>query len=316
MILSEEGEEAGETPWQSPPQTLAQMGAAAHGRKGRRRRKILVVRRRAQDGQRKERVESVAARLARLRNGKSLSGILEGGGGGETRYDDDAPTTTTGGGDEEEGRAQELEERITEENRTKVGRALRGWLPASDVLPSLMPVDMLAEQIVGDVDMEEEDAARKKRKGPVADARRGAGLPAGARKRNKANGASLISLLLRQGPDLSPRRPRRRRQQPPTKEMYARTKEEEEEQEALYFMTIWVEHHVDPVLEASHGAGACTAQESRSSSCSYILPFPRAPELFDLMQRMTLSTVRPYSANPFSTKPRRGAASGPTVYRT
>ena len=216
----------------------------------------------------------------------------------EEEEDDDDEDATT----KEEGRAQELEERMVEESREKIGRSLCKYLPKDDSLASLLPVDMLAEQIVGDVNMEEEEiAAARKRKGfhPVESKNR--------KKNERVGGATNpISRLLENGSAQKHQR---------TKETEA---QREEEQEAIYFMTIWVEHHVDPVLRASNGDQAknTCAVESRSSSCSYILPFPSAPELLDCMARMTISTVPPYHANPFSEKPKHGTGFGPTASRT
>ncbi len=231
---------------------------------------------------------------------------------------------------EKEAKAQELEERMREENLEKMGHTLRQWLPESDGLASMMPDVMLAEQIVGNVVMEAGEAVvsassplskdRQKRRNISSKSK-----PKEGGKKVKMGDApedNPFSRLLSGRHRQHPRQQQQQQQQGLTQEEQFKMKEEE--QETWYFMSIWVQHHVEPVLKAAqqqqggsqndYDDDACVL-ESRSSSCSYILPFPKALGLLECMRRMTLSTAPPYSGNPFSTKPKRGTASGLTAYR-
>ena len=237
---------------------------------------------------------------------------------------------------QDEGRPQEEEERMVEETRERLGKTLRDWLPKNDVLASLIPVDMLADQIVGDVDITQEDAARKRKGGKVSGTTTTSSdgfqhdMTASKKtcKEISTSTTNLFASFL--GSSSTSRQQQQRSENNLSKE---RLIEIEEEREVLYSMTIWIEHHVEPVLkhlflkqptttnfieeeEEEQSESTCGSKgiiESRSSSCSYILPFPNAPGLLDLMQKMTISTVPPYATNPFSVKPKPGINSDLTA---
>lgn len=218
---------------------------------------------------------------------------------------------------EEEARVQELEEQMREENLEKMGRTLRGWLPKSDALASLMPDSMLAEQIVRSVSIEGAPPA-------ACEKRHSSAVETKSRKKVRT-GNSRRSGLATTNPDNPFSRIFSHNSSSSHQSTMNSPEEEEErlsdEQEALFFMTIWIQHHVDPVLKAvasqrqeQPNTNQCHLEESQSSSCSYILPFPDAVELLDCMRQMTISTARPYRPNPFATTPKPGTSCDHTAY--
>lgn len=222
---------------------------------------------------------------------------------------------------QEEGRPQEEEDRMLEETRERMGKTLRKWLPKNDTLASLIPVNMLADQIVGDVDIAQEDAARKRK---TINTTTVISSTTNTSKKSKSSVLHKPNVTQDLFASFLNYRNGSKKHSQENKLSKERLIQIEEEQEAIYFMTIWIEHHVEPVLkhlqkttppnfieeEEEESSSSCEEfLESRSSSCSYILPFPKAPELLRLMQKMTISTAPPYDINPFSVKPKPGTNS-------
>ncbi len=272
----------------------------------------------------------------------------------------DGNSVTEDGGDDEddedmtvqeEGRPQEEEERMVEETRERMGKTLLNWLPKNDTLANLMPVDMLADQIVGNVNIAQEELARKRGAGkhsPLIPSLENStttitskqqqqpqqSCPNNQNKRSATTDlfASFLDHRSGNAGSSSASAKKQYQQQQQNKLSKERLIEIEEEQETVYFMSVWIEHHVEPVLkhhqqqqktsqlfsakeeeeeeEAEQSESACDAiLESRSSSCSYILPFPKAPGLLALMRGMIISTAQHYDPNPFSVKPKPGTSS-------
>ncbi len=245
---------------------------------------------------------------------------------------------------QEEGRPQEEEERMVEETRERMGKTLLNWLPKNDTLANLIPVGMLADQIVGNVNIAQEELARKRGPGgkhsplipslensTTASEQQLQSCPNNRNKRNATTDlfASFLDHRSGNAGSSSASAKKQHQQQQQNKLSKERLIEIEEEQETVYFMTVWIEHHVEPVLKHHHqqktnpafiakqeeeeeeqSESTCDViLESRSSSCSYILPFPKAPGLLALMRGMTISTAQHYDPNPFSVKPKPGTSS-------